>query len=118
MNITDSQIDGIYNVVNKTANKASIQEIPIVFSRDDLFQNEVSGYDSYYRPIIGGIMVTSETGNWGTIGYAAQTSAGTKGYVTAQHLGTYVGYDMYQPTSDAAGSVSAIRAYPKSGYLL
>jgi hypothetical protein len=108
MSVTDSQIDEIYNVVNKTANKASIQEIPIVFYKADLFQDEVSGYDSYYRPIIGAIKVTGETGSWGTIGFAAKTSSGTKGYVTVQHLGTYVGYKMYQPTSDAAGSVSAI----------
>jgi streptogrisin B len=108
MNVTDSQIEEIYNVVNKTASKASIQEIPVVFSRDDLFQDEVSGYDSYYRPIIGAIKVTGQTGDWGTIGYAAKTSSGTKGYVTVQHLGTYVGYQMYQPTSNAAGSVSKI----------
>lgn len=111
LNVTDSQINEIYNLISKRANEVSVQEVPVVFSRSDLFKDEVSGYDSYYRPINGAIKVTGETGSWGTIGYAAKTSSGTKGYVTVQHLGTYVGYDMYQPASDAAGSVSKISGH-------
>lgn len=115
MKITDSQINEIYDVINKTANKASIKEIPIVFSKDDLFQDHVSGYNSYHRPIIGAIKVTGQTGGWGTIGFAAQTSSGTKGYVTVQHLGTSVGYKMYQPINTlgayGAGSVSKISGH-------
>jgi hypothetical protein len=108
MNITDPQINEIYNVISKRANEVSIKKVPVVFGKSDFIQNEVSGYNTYYRPIIGAIKVTGETGSWATIGYAAKTSSGTKGYVTVQHLGTYVGYDMYQPESDAAGSVSKI----------
>ncbi|WP_269849960.1 hypothetical protein [Methanosarcina horonobensis] len=111
MNVTDSQINEIYNVISKRASEVSIKEAPVVFGKSDFIQDEVSGYDSYYRPIIGAIKVTGETGACGTIGYAAQTGSGTKGYVTVQHLGTYVGYDMYQPTSDAAGSVSKISGH-------
>jgi streptogrisin B len=111
LNVTDSQINEIYNLISKRANEVSVQEVPVVFSRSDLFKDEVNGYDSYYRPINGAIKVTGETGSWGTIGYAAKTSSGTKGYVTVQHLGTYVGYDMYQPASDAAGSVSKISGH-------
>lgn len=111
MNVTDSKINEIYNLVNKKASEASIQEIPVVFYKSDLFQDELSGYDSSYRPLIDAIQITGETGSWGTLGFTAKKSDGTKGYVTVQHLGTYVGYKMYQPTissNNAIGTVSII----------
>jgi len=57
MNVTDSQISEIYNVINRGANKAGIQEIPVVFAKKDLFTDLVaSGYGTKYRnPVIGAI---------------------------------------------------------------
>jgi len=114
MNVTESQINEIYNTINKRANKASIKEIPVVFLKDDfVHDNTVSGYDNYYRPIIGAIQLTGETDGIGTLSFAAKTSDGKKGFVTVQHLGTYVGYTMYQPekkvySSYKLGTVSKI----------
>lgn len=101
MNVTDSQISEIYDVINEVGNKTNIQNIPVVFLKSDFIQDLAAapGYDSsYHNPAIGAIQLTGETGDIGTLGFAAKKSDGTKGYVTVQHLGTYVGYQMYQPT--------------------
>lgn len=113
MNVSDSQINEIYNVINKIGNKKNIQNVPVVFLKRDFVQDVVaSGYDGYYRPLTGGIQLTGQTGATGSVGFAAKTSSGTKGYVTAQHLGTSVGYKMYQPVKTnsvyASGTVSKI----------
>lgn len=110
MNISDSQINEIYNVINKIGNKKNIQNVPVVFLKRDFVQDvTASGYDGYYRPTLGGIQLTGQTGATGSLGFAATTSSGTNGYVTAQHLGTSVGYQMYQPTTaHTAGTVSVI----------
>jgi len=39
MDVTDSQINEMYNVINKKANGASIQDIPVVFSKSDFFHD-------------------------------------------------------------------------------
>ena len=113
MNVSDSQINEIYNMINNIGNKRNIQNVPVVFLKRDFVQDVVaSGYDGYYRPTLGGIQLTGQTGAIGSLGFAAKTSSGTKGYVTAQHLGTSVGYQMYQPVNTnsvyATGTVSTI----------
>jgi hypothetical protein len=113
MNVSDSQINEIYNVINKTGNKMNIQNVPVVFLKRDFVQDATaSGYDDYHRPIYDGMQLKGQTGSIGSLGFAARTSDGTRGYVTAQHLGTSVGYQMYQPVNTnsvyAAGSVSII----------
>lgn len=110
MNVTDSQINEIYNVISKIGNTTNTQDVPVIFYKIDLIEDVVSGYDTKYRnPVIGAIQLTGETKAIGTLGFAAKTSSGTKGYVTAQHLGTSIGYKMYQPTkktNNGLGSVS------------
>jgi streptogrisin B len=108
MNVTDSQINEIYDMINKIGNKENIQNVPVIFLKCDLIQNTLSGYDTYRRPVIGAIQLTGQTGDIGSVGFAAKTSSGTKGYVTVQHLGTSVGYQMYQPSLYVAGTVSKI----------
>ena len=46
MNVTDSQISEIYNVINRGANKAGIQEIPVVFFKRDFIQDAILTEDS------------------------------------------------------------------------
>ena len=100
MNVTDSQISEIYNVINRGANKAGIQEIPVVFVKKDLFKDlAASGYDTKYppNPVIGAIQLACN-GYYGTLSFAAKKSSdGTIGYVTVQHLGQNIGDQMYQP---------------------
>lgn len=115
IDVTDSQINEIYDVISKSSSKASIQEIPVVFKKSDFPKNDTAapGYDgTYHNPVIGAIQLTGETGDIGTLGFAAKKSSdGTKGYVTVQHLGTYICYKMYQPTTasgNALGTVSII----------
>lgn len=36
MNITDPQINEIYNVISKRANELSIKKVPVVFGKSDL----------------------------------------------------------------------------------
>jgi hypothetical protein len=58
INVTDSQLNEIYDMINKDANKASIQEIPVVFNKRDFFKNATaaSGYaNTYHNPVIGAI---------------------------------------------------------------
>jgi hypothetical protein len=44
-NITDSQIDEIYNVISKKASEASVQDVPVVFGKSDFFQDDVESGD-------------------------------------------------------------------------
>lgn len=44
-NITDSQIDEIYNVISKKASEASVQDVPVVFDKSDFFQDDVASGD-------------------------------------------------------------------------
>ncbi len=111
INVTDSQINEMYNVINKDANKASIQEIPVVFKKRDFFKNAASGYDTRYRnPVIGAIQLACN-GDFATLSFAAKKSDGTKGYVTVQHIVQNIGDQMYQPTTaseNELGTVSII----------
>ncbi|WP_156161153.1 MULTISPECIES: hypothetical protein [unclassified Methanosarcina] len=109
MNVTDTQINEIYNVINAIGNKKNIQDIPVIFKKSDFVKDAVaSGYDTKYRnPLIGAIQLTGQTGARGTLGFCAKTGSGT-GYVTAQHLGTHVGYQMYQPTKTSQNSLGTV----------
>ena len=77
----------------------------------------VSGYDSQYRPIVGGIThsiaVNQNNFSVGTTGFAARnTTTNQTGYVTAGHLAFWqTGLSSYQPnitTTPAAGTVSVL----------
>jgi hypothetical protein len=46
MNVTDNQIDEIYNVINKIGNKLNIQDVPVVFFKRDFIQDAILTEDS------------------------------------------------------------------------
>jgi hypothetical protein len=46
MNVTDNQIDEIYNVINKIGNKLNIQDVPVVFFKSDFVQDAILTKDS------------------------------------------------------------------------
>ena len=46
MNITDYQINEIYNVINKIGNKLNIQEVPVVFFKSDFVQDAIGTEDT------------------------------------------------------------------------
>lgn len=100
MNVTDSQINEIYNLINKRTSEVSIQEIPIVFKKDDFIKEEVSGYTNRYRPVIGAIQIAAKKNGvtyTATLGFAAKKSDGTKGYVTANHFANSTYLAIHQP---------------------
>ncbi|MDQ1255163.1 MAG: hypothetical protein QG646_4442 [Euryarchaeota archaeon] len=41
MSVTDSQIDEMYNVINKIGNKLNIQDVPVVFFKRDFVQDVI-----------------------------------------------------------------------------
>jgi hypothetical protein len=45
MNVSDSQINEIYNVINKKANEASVQDVPVVFKKSDFFHDDIATGD-------------------------------------------------------------------------
>lgn len=45
MNVTDSQINEMYNVINKKAIESSVQDVPVVFKKSDFFQNDIATGD-------------------------------------------------------------------------
>jgi len=112
--IETSQVDEIYAIVDKHAQKTGIQEVPVAFKLESFPQLELTGYDARYRPIIGGIQVQyvkSGTTYQSTLGFAVRDASGSKGYVIARHAGNSIGLQIYQPTvssSNKAGTVSKL----------
>ncbi|HZK61590.1 MAG TPA: hypothetical protein VFC41_05895 [Anaerovoracaceae bacterium] len=112
--IETSQVDEIYAIVDKQAQKTGIQDVPVVFKLEAFPQLDLTGYDARYRPIIGGIQVQyvkSGTTYQSTLGFAAKDASGTKGYVIARHAGNSIGLQIYQPTVsffNKAGTVSKL----------
>ena len=101
MDVTDSQINEIYNLIEKGASEASVQEIPVVFFKRDFLKEEVSGYTNKYRPVIGAIQIAARKNGatyTATLGFPAQKSDGTKGYVTAKHFANSTYLAIHQPT--------------------
>jgi hypothetical protein len=45
MNVTDSQINEMYNLINKKAIESSVQDVPVVFKKSDFFQNDIATGD-------------------------------------------------------------------------
>ncbi|KAB2947518.1 MAG: hypothetical protein MPEBLZ_03110 [Candidatus Methanoperedens nitroreducens] len=104
-----STVDGIYAVVDKQAKNIGLQKIPVAFRIGD-FPRLRAGYDTKWRPIVGGIKFETPTHS-GTLGFAVQDTNGNKGYVTARHLATQVGMQLWQPyeaSENEAGIVSKI----------
>jgi len=109
---TDSQINEIYNLVSKGASKESIQEIPVVFKKDDFIHEAAAvNYSDRYRPLIGAIQIATQKGSSvyiATLGFAAKKSDGTKGYVTAKHFANSTGLIIYQPTKSLSNEIGDV----------
>lgn len=106
-----SLVDEIYAVIDKQAKRMGIQDVPVAFKAGGFIQLTLTGYDDYYRPMIGGVQVANAS-NWlGTSGFAVQDNSGNKGYVVSKHLVPQVGMQVWQPTNSAgnqAGTVSRV----------
>lgn len=99
--VTDSQINEIYTLIEKGASEASIQEIPVVFKKEDFLKEEVSGYTDRKRPLIGAIQIAVRKNGatkYATLGFPAKKSDGTEGYVTAKHFASSIDMAIHQPT--------------------
>jgi len=84
-----------------------LNDISIVFMSDIIPILDKSRTDSW-RPVIGGIMIATSSGQ-STLGYAARDRSGNLGYVTAAHNVGSVGSSVYQPGSPSqAGTVTLV----------
>lgn len=101
INVTNYQVNEIYNLIEKGASETSIQEIPVVFKKEDFIQEHVSGYTDRKRPVIGAIQIAARKNGatyTATLGFPAKKSDGTKGYVTAKHFANSTYLAIHQPT--------------------
>jgi hypothetical protein len=108
--VETSVVDEIYAAIDKQAKKRSVQDVPVAFKKGGFIQLTLTGYDNYYRPMIGGVQVEAN-GFYGTSGFAVQDGSGNKGYVVSKHLVPQVGMQVWQPTNspgNQAGTVSGI----------
>ncbi len=102
----------IYSIIDATAKKLGIKEVPVVFFDGSDFKVVLdAGRTDKYRPIRGGIQVTNIKGSdleISTLGYSARRYF-TKGYVICGHLSIEYDTTMYQPLPyEQAGRVKYI----------
>ena len=93
--VDQKTLDGIYSIVSTEAKKQGIDDIPVIFYKEQIAQLNLGRGDAW-RPIIGGVQDTSYIGSV-TTGFAA-TRGGQSGFVTTGHAGG-VGTTIYQPGS-------------------
>jgi len=105
--INPSEIEEVYQIIQKTGEINGIQEIPCKFLSIGLLKTEARYTRT--RPLIGGLEIGASNG-WGTIGFRARDASGNLGFVTAGHVGN-LGTTVYQPDSglaaDSVGTVSS-----------
>lgn len=115
LDVEKPEIDKIYEIFNQQGIQMHVHEVPMVFRFESL--PKLDGRSSYWRPVIGGIQVQAEksSGTYSaTLGFAAEDSGGTKGYVVAGHFGDSTGLQIWQPYTSwwqlwyKAGKVNAI----------
>lgn len=131
-NIKEEDIAGITKIIRNNAGKVGIKDVPIIFTLDEQIKPATGdwpalpSYSLKYRPIIGGIAMTTTNGTIGqvgTVGFAAERdSDNQKGYVTAGHVSFWSsGIQTYQPlpgvgnesgTSSLIGSDSDVAFVP------
>jgi len=102
-----SQIDEIYAIINKQANKIGILDAPVVFRTGDFIQETLTGYENSYRPVIGGVQI-SANGSLGTSGFAVQDYSGRKGYVVSKHIANQVNMQVFQPTQSSGNEAGTV----------
>lgn len=120
-NIT-ATMEELYEILDKKGRNAGFESIPVKFTSvhvrpDSLVLHSAS---DRFRPLIGGIQIQTFLGSLtatSTLGWAAQTSSGTRGYVISAHCSDGSGENVYQPTtgsSNSCGSVGADTGWPYS----
>lgn len=102
-----------YKMFDIEGQKNGIDSVPLVFEYGEV-PIEASRASSW-RPIIGGIKICTEKPDGimqSTLGFSAQTSSGTKGYVVAGHAASSIGDQIWQPTAgpsaNKVGTVSKV----------
>lgn len=90
------KINKTYKVFKEQAEKMDIQEVPAVFIYKRL--PELHQRDYKYRPVFGGIKVVNEDLQAATLGFAAEDSSGTYGFVVSGHVEPNTGNTIYQPS--------------------
>jgi hypothetical protein len=98
--VDKSTLDTFYNIINANAKKAQIDNIPVVFRKEE--KVHLDSRNSIWNDLIGGIRIV-RSGNIGsTLSFAAEDSSGTKGFVMSGHAAVNaggVGASIYQPTT-------------------
>lgn len=104
----------IYNLFSNYGQELNVTNIPLTIVYGD-FPVPTIGRFGYWSPLIGGIQIVSDSNGGSatsTLGFAAKTSSGTKGFVIAGHAVGGIGSDVYQPTSAYyVGSVADCSEY-------
>lgn len=106
--IDTSLVDEVYTTIDRQAKKIGVQNVPVVFRVSGPPRLTLTGYEDYYRPLIGGIQVMSQSGSFATLGFAVQDTNGNKGYVVANHFVPEIGMSVWQPTNSAGNQVGTV----------
>ncbi|WP_153015889.1 S1 family peptidase [Methanofollis ethanolicus] len=136
-NIT-ATMEELYEILDKKGKDAGFESIPVKFRSVSVRPDSLVLYSASnksrpitgdiqiqtildrIRPLIGGMQIQTLLGSdiaSSTLGWAAQTSSGTRGYVISAHCSDGSGETVYQPTtgsSNACGSVGADPGWPYS----
>lgn len=105
----------IYNLFSKYGQEINVTNTPLVFVYGD-FPVPVSRTSSWISyGLIGGIRVytNDSSGAYSTLGYAAKTNGGTKGYVISGHAAPTVGDQVWQPSSGDSYKVGTVSKVPR-----
>ncbi|KAF5036386.1 hypothetical protein DSECCO2_575600 [anaerobic digester metagenome] len=103
----------LYDLFSNYGQNIAVKDVPLIIVYEDL--PTPTSRTSSWRPIIGGIKICTEKPDGikkSTLGYSAQTSSGTKGYVVAGHTAPSIGDQIWQPTAgpsaNKVGTVSKV----------
>lgn len=113
-NLEKPEIKHIYNFFSTEGRKENKADVPLVFEYGEVPELNTRTSSWISRGLVGGIKVCTEKPSGvvqSTLGFAAKTSSGTKGYVVAGHAAPSVGDQIWQPTAasgNQAGKVTKV----------
>lgn len=103
----------LYGLFSNYGQNIAVKDVPLIVVYEDL--PTPTSRTSSWRPIIGGIKICTEKPDGikqSTLGFSAQTSSGTKGYVVAGHAAPSIGDQIWQPiagpSANKVGTVSKV----------
>ncbi|AKB84121.1 hypothetical protein [Methanococcoides methylutens] len=113
--LSKSQINDIYDVINRKAKQNGTSEIPVIFIADGFIQ-DTKDYDDSFNPFVGGIQIQAvKSGSTyaASLGFPVKKSNGNEGFVTAKHFADTVGLEIYQPTTNGnlVGTVTELAGH-------